>query len=1463
MKRFLCALLALTMLFSILPMSALAAEQPPLVIDIQTNKVSYGTFCAANVQVTVTNVSTDTINGIDAEAALDNLTRTKGITAAAGQTLAAGASFQLNYKVMLGKEKGPNLFQRFWLFILRLFRRLFAGKDSGFDPARDKAFVQETKDISFGKFTAKTTVTAWYTQTKEHTHTWGDWQNRVPAACLTKGTDFRTCASCDKEETRETKALGHQYVSTVTPPTCTAQGYTTHTCSRDKSHVVVDTPTDALGHDWGKWVVTTPASETAPGTETSVCNRSKSHTQTREIPVLAHTHAYVSVVTPPTCTTQGYTTHTCSKNKSHVLVDTYVAATGHSWKSWTAVTPATCAEEGSEKRVCANNSAHSETQAIPALGHAYGSWTVITPAECVTAGSEKRICGNDNNHAETRAIPALGHNFVAVVTAPSCTAQGYTTRTCSHDAGHVLVDTYTAATGHSWGAWAVTTPASESAAGEETRICERDGSHVQTRAIPALEHTHAYVAVVTPPTCTAQGYTTHTCSKDTSHVFVDTYTAATGHAWGSWAKTAAAKCTEEGAEKRVCANDGAHTETRAIPVLGHAYGSWTETAPAACETAGSEQRVCGNDNNHAETQAIPALGHDYIDAVTAPTCTAQGYTTHTCSRDAGHVVTDSYVPAIGHDWGSWTTVTSATCTVNGTEKRVCANDGAHTETRAIPALGHAYGSWMVTAPAACETAGSEKRVCGNDNNHAETQAIPALGHDYIDAVTAPTCTAQGYTTHTCSRDAGHVVTNTYVPAIGHDWGSWTTVASATCTVAGSEQRVCGNDSGHTQTQTIPALGHAYGAWTVTTQAVCETAGSEQRVCGNDSGHIETQTVPALGHDYVPVITAPDCTAQGYTTRTCSRDAGHVVTDSYVPAIGHAWGGWTVVTPTECETAGAEKRVCGNDGTHTETRAIDALGHAWGGWTTVASATCTVAGSEQRVCGNDAGHTETRAIAALGHDYVAVVTAPTCTAQGYTTHTCSRNAGHVVMDSYVPAIGHAWGGWTTVASATCTVAGSEQRICGNDAGHTETRAIAALGHDYVPVVTAPTSTSQGFTTYTCSNDTSHSYIGDYVPALGWTKPPHPNPTNGGTLNITQPNLLTGATRVNASPATNADNLVTGSGTAWQGRANGNYATFSFAGGAQTFNTVVVNDTSTAVTTAVTKFSIHAMIDGSWVIVYKSDQMGQNRVCSFDTVTATQICLQIDAAASSASISYMRVYNIAPEESRRWVNVVEWHRFDWGNDLRGLDLNSNEAKNQAKAFDVYNEVIIHNIIKWEGSNENSVMCVQGADESWSAATSVANEVTFFAPNLEKLRGLINMRTATHDVKVLACFVTGDITTRAATSAARKVIIDQIMAFTNKYNLDGIDIDWEGIAWAGKNYTNYNNFILELKAAMPAGKILSVSFCKNDIDGSVGSQSYHRISKDALLAMDAMYDADPSNPLSITQGLKKSLDRYVLNW
>ena len=153
------------------------------------------------------------------------------------------------------------------------------------------------------------------------------------------------------------------------------------------------------------------------------------------------------------------------------------------------------------------------------------------------------------------------HSYKDVVTAPTCTAKGYTTHTCS--CGDSYVDTYVDALGHAWDNGKVTKEPTETETGVKTFTCTRCGE-TKTETIPKLTHEHNYNAVVTAPTCTEMGYTTHTCACGDS--YVDTYTDALGHAWDEGKVTKEPTETETGVKTFTCTRCG-ETKTESIPVV--------------------------------------------------------------------------------------------------------------------------------------------------------------------------------------------------------------------------------------------------------------------------------------------------------------------------------------------------------------------------------------------------------------------------------------------------------------------------------------------------------------------------------------------------------------------------------------------------------------------------------------------------------------------------------------------------------------------------------------------------------------------------------------------------------------------------------------------------------------------------------------------------------------------------------
>ena len=157
-------------------------------------------------------------------------------------------------------------------------------------------------------------------------HAWGEWESTKEPTEEETGLEKRICGACGEEETNTLpkKEHEHKYTEeTVTEPTCTEQGYTTHICACGDTYK--DTYVDATGH------------------------------------------SYEDVVTAPTCKDQGYTTHTCSCGDSYA--DTYVDAdeNAHIAGEWVTTKEPTYVEVGTKTKSCTVCEKVLETEEIPML----------------------------------------------------------------------------------------------------------------------------------------------------------------------------------------------------------------------------------------------------------------------------------------------------------------------------------------------------------------------------------------------------------------------------------------------------------------------------------------------------------------------------------------------------------------------------------------------------------------------------------------------------------------------------------------------------------------------------------------------------------------------------------------------------------------------------------------------------------------------------------------------------------------------------------------------------------------------------------------------------------------------------------------------------------------------------------------------------------------------------------------
>ena len=924
-------------------------------------------------------------------------------------------------------------------------------------------------------------------------HDLGEWTVSKVATCTEAGEKVRSCSRCAYSEREEIAALGHKYEEIVTAPTCTKAGYTTHTC-QVCGDSYIDSELEALGHDLGEWTVSKAATCTEAGEKVRSCSRCD-YSEQEEITALGH--KYEEVVTDPTCTENGYTTHTC--------------------------------------KVCGNSYVGSE---VEALGHDLGAWVVSKEPTDTETGEKVRNCSRCD-YRETEKIAALGHEYEAVVTAPTCTEAGYTTYICK-TCGDSYVDHEVAALGHDFGTWIINKAATCIETGEKVHSCSRC-DYRETEEISAIGH--IYEEIVTAPTCMEGGYTTHTC-KVCGDSYVDNEVEAHGHNLGEWTVSKAATCTEAGEKIRRCSRC-AYSEREEISAIGHVYeeivtdptcteggytthtckvcgdcyvdsevaalghdlGAWTVSKEATCTESGEKVRKCSR-CDYSESEEIAALGHKYEEIVTAPTCTEAGYTTHTC-QVCGDSYIDSELEALGHDLGEWTVSKAATCTEAGEKVRscsrcdyseqeeitalghkyeevvtdpTCTENGYTTHTckvcgnsyvgSEVEALGHDLGAWVVSKEPTDTETGEKVRNCSRCD-YRETEKIAALGHEYEAVVTAPTCTEAGYTTYIC-KTCGDSYVDHEVAALGHDFGTWIINKAATCIETGEKVHSCSRCD-YRETEEISAIGHIYEE--IVTAPTCTEAGYTTHTCKVCGDSYVDHEVSALGHDLGEwtVSKAATCIESGEKVRRCSRC--DYIEKEEITTIGHVYE--EIVTAPTCTEAGYTTHTCKVCGDSYVDKEVEALGHDLGEWTVSKAATCTEAGEKIRRCSRCA-YSEREEIAAPGHKYEEVVTAPTCTEAGYTTHTCK-----VCRDSYidneVEALRHDLGAWTVSKEASCTEAGEKVRKCSR-CEYSETEEIEAISHDYKAVVTAPTCTEAGYTTYTCKN-CGDTYVADEVEALG--------------------------------------------------------------------------------------------------------------------------------------------------------------------------------------------------------------------------------------------------------------------------------------------------------------------------------------------------------------------------------------------
>jgi hypothetical protein len=249
----------------------------------------------------------------------------------------------------------------------------------------------------------------------------------------------------------------------------------------------------------------------------------------------------------------------------------------------------------------------------------------------------------------------------------------------------------------------------------------------------------------------------------------------------------------------------------------------------------------------------------------------------------------------------------------------------------------------------------------------------------------------------------------------------------------------------------------------------------------------------------------------------------------------------------------------------------------------------------------------------------------------------------------------------------------------------------------------------------------------------------------------------------------------------------------------FNSVILKEKGLNVQ----KFSISVSDDNeSFTQIYANDKIEFHRLCTFDTVEARYVKLTVEKSDNLPKIREMEIYNATPEKKSNFrvatygalgdprYGVVE-------NTIYGIidnDALSDEEKNvkikeliDSGYYDTITDYIQIGSVIW--------------DEDGSVKMRYSDDIEnkYYAVMMRNLHEVLDEKGVNLVITILnPSGENGNQRVMKSITENRDTLITNMIAFANKYEFDGIDLDWE-FPMSQDEFDAYNSFLQELKAKM----------------------------------------------------------------